>query len=56
MAAPAQLLENIEATHPRHVDVEDQAIAVSGPDVIEKRAACGKLARVKPLGFKQEPE
>jgi hypothetical protein len=38
------------------VDVEDQAIAVSRLDVIEKWAACGKLARGKPLGFKQEPE
>ncbi len=56
IAALPQFFEKIEAAHPRHLDIKDQAVLVGGLPAIEKRFGRRKVARFEPRAFEQQPK
>ena len=56
IVAASQLCQDLEPVHPGHGEIEDQAVAIGRALAVEKRSAVGKLARLKAVGFEQQPQ
>jgi hypothetical protein len=56
IAASAHAFEQLEATHPRHMDVDDQAVPVARPDGVEELSAGCKFMRLEAFAFEQKPK
>jgi hypothetical protein len=56
VAAAMHSFEKLDTTHSRHLDIEDQAIALARPTISEKLPARCELLRVEALAFEQKPK
>jgi hypothetical protein len=56
VAAAPYGFEKLDAAHSRHVNIEDQAVALAGSAGIEKPPARCELLRVEAITFEQKPK